>query len=85
MIRIIVLFLGLMVIVNNSTKASDYQRAIVPFYSEKLFVNFNPDLLSPKLTDLKEKSMVEYYHQLLKTDFSPLISDLKTKKQVLEI
>ena len=85
MIRIFALYFSLMVTVHITVKASGSQQAMIPFYSEQLFVTFNPDLLQPSLSSLKEKGMVEYYHQLLKTDFSPLINDLQRKKKFLDL
>lgn len=64
----------------HSTLAAEVQ---ISFYSESIAIQYDEDIRLEKSVSVNEKLMIQYYRELLKTNFQLLLSELETKKQLL--
>ena len=52
----------------------------VPFYSENILIEFDEDIRLSTPVKVKEKIMIQYYRDLLKTNFHTLLENLEAKR-----
>jgi hypothetical protein len=57
----------------------------LPFYSEDLSLNFNPEMILNTKIPVEEGAMVAYYQDMEQVDYQTLLDDLQQKKQHLEL
>ena len=59
--------------------------ATISFYTTALPVQYHTDLLTPECAGVHEKSIVQFYQQLEKTNYRILLNDLLQKKEALSL
>lgn len=81
---ILVLFLSLLSL--SFLRASDGERAVtLRFYSERINLSYNTDIVLPFTDEIHEKSIVAYYQQLQRQDHRTLLRALQDHKKNLQL
>ena len=62
--------------------AGGVRAVTIPFYSERVSIAYNTEIVVPFHAPVNEKNLIDYYQQLARRDYQTLLQALQQKRQI---